>query len=495
MTKDKQFFRCLKYTINRIIYHTFKNHQAVSKGIFYLQAFFAEYPPTRRLLTRLVFTAIFLYLCIIIEKRTAMKNLLLSSFLLIGLLFAGKPIHVLTVNGSINPTTNDYLKHGIENAQNKNAQAVIIELNTPGGLLQSTRDIVSEFLNAKIPVIVFVSPQGSRAASAGVFITMAAHIAVMAPGTNIGAAHPVNSQGEMDSVMSGKVTNDAAAFIRTISEKRKRNIKWAEDAVRRSVSITETEALKEHVIDFIAPNRASLLDSLDGRKVIIEKDTLTLTTKNATIEDHSMGWQYEMLNLLSDPNISYILFLIGIYGLFFELYNPGSIFPGIAGAIAIILALYSMQTLPLNYAGLALIVVGIILFLLEIKIASYGLLSIGGAIAFFFGSIMLYQTDEPLEFVEVSLTVVIPFVIVTALFFAFVVGAGLRAQKQKVNTGEQGMIGAEGIAMTALNPSGQVRVQGEIWSAESIEGKIAKDSKITVTEIHGLMLKVKKSIS
>ncbi len=421
-----------------------------------------------------------------------MKTLTFLLLSITAILFAQQPIHLLTVNGSITPTTYDYLKHGIEYAESGNAQAVIIELNTPGGLLQATRDIVTEFLNAKIPIIVSVAPQGSRAASAGVFITMAAHIAVMAPGTNIGAAHPVSSQGEMDSVMSGKVTNDAAAFIRSISEKRKRNVEWAEDAVRSSVSITETEALKTNVIDFIASNRAALLDSLDGRTVIIGLDTLKLSTKNAVVEDHSMNWQFKMLNLLSDPNISYILFLIGIYGIFFELYNPGSIFPGIAGAISMILALYSMQTLPLNFAGLALIIVGIILFLLEIKITSYGLLSIGGAVSLFFGSIMLYQNNEPLEFVEVSLIVIIPLVISTALFFAFVVGAGLKAQKKKVETGEQGMLGMEGIAIAALNPTGQVRVHGEIWNAESTDGKIAKDSKIVVTEIHGLLLKVTK---
>ena len=401
-------------------------------------------------------------------------------------------IHLLKVNGSINPTTFDYLKHGIDNAEKENAKAVIIEINTPGGLLQATRDIVTEFLNAKVPIVVYVAPSGSRAASAGVFVTLAAHVAVMAPGTNIGAAHPVNAQGEMDSVMSGKVTNDAAAFIRTISEKRNRNVKWAEEAVRNSVSITETEALKEHVIDFIATNRSALLDSLDGRKVVIEKDTLTLATKNAVVEERAMGWQYELLNLLSDPNISYILFLIGLYGIFFELYNPGSVFPGVAGAIAIILALYAMQTLPINYAGLALIVVGIVLFLLEIKITSYGLLTIGGIISFFFGSIMLYKTDGTIEFVEISLGVIIPLVITTALFFIFVVGAGVRAQQKKVTTGESAMVGLEGIALTTLNPNGQVRVQGEIWSAESIGGKIEKNAKIVVKEIQGLTLKVQK---
>lgn len=421
-----------------------------------------------------------------------MKKIFLLPAILVGILSAQSPIHVLRINGSINPTTYDYLKHEIAVADEANAQAVIFEMNTPGGLLEATRGIVTEFLNAKVPIIVYVAPQGSRAASAGVFITMAAHIAAMAPGTNIGAAHPVSGQGEMDSVMSGKVTNDAAAFIRSISEKRKRNVKWAEEAVRNSVSITETEALNEHVIDFIASNRRALLDSLDGRKIVIEQDTITLATTSAQIVEREMSWQYDILNILSDPNISYILFLIGIYGLFFELYNPGSVFPGVAGAIALILALYSMQTLPINYAGLALIIVGIILFLLEIKITSYGLLSIGGVIALFLGSIMLYQTDGPMEFVEVSLGVIIPLVIFTALFFFFVIGAGLKAQQRKVTTGESGIVGAEAIAMTHLNPTGQVRLQGEMWAAESVSGKIEKNSKVIVTEIHGLLLKVKK---
>ncbi len=405
-----------------------------------------------------------------------------------------KSIHFLTIDGSINPVTSDYIHEGIKRAESQNAQVIIVELNTPGGLLKSTRIIVTEFLTTKVPVVVYVSPQGAQAASAGVFITLAAHIAVMAPGTNIGAAHPVSMQGEMDSVMAGKVTNDAAAFIRSISEKRHRNVQWAEDAVRNSVSITESEALKERVIDFIASNRQSLLDSLDGRSVIIEKDTVTLSTKNAEIESHEMSWQYQLLNVLSDPNVSYILFLIGIYGLFFELYNPGSIFPGVVGAITMILALYSMHTLPINYAGLALIIVGIILFLLEIKITSYGLLSVGGIIALFFGSIMLFQTDGSLEYAKVSLAVIIPLVATTALFFVVVVGAGIKAQKGKTTTGQEGMIGMEGIALTNLNPTGEVRVMGEIWKAESIEGDIKRNSKIIVTEVHGLLLKVRKHI-
>ena len=421
-----------------------------------------------------------------------MKKLLLFILCSIGPLTAQQPIHFLTINGSINPTTYDYLKHEIRHAEEERAQAVVIELNTPGGLLQATRDIVTEFLNAKVPIVVFVAPQGSRAASAGVFITMAAHIAVMAPGTNIGAAHPVNAQGEMDSVMSGKVTNDAAAFIRTISEKRHRNVAWAEEAVRNSVAITETEALENNVIDFIAANRETLLDSLDGRMIVTENDTVTLLTKDEIIVHRKMNWQYEILNLLSDPNISYILFLIGIYGIFFELYNPGSVFPGVAGAIAMILALYSMQTLPINYAGLALIIVGIVLFILEVKITSYGLLTVGGIISLFLGSIMLYQTDSSIEFVEVSLSIIIPFVAATALFFFLVIVAAVKAQRRRVTTGESAMVGETAVTMTSLNPAGEVRLHGEIWSAESVEGTIEKNVKVIVAEVHGLLLKVKK---
>jgi len=422
-----------------------------------------------------------------------MRTLAFCFALFVSIASASGPVHILTVNGSINPTTYEYLRNEIAAAEENGAQAVLVELNTPGGLLQSTRDIVTELLNAEVPVIVFVSPQGSRAASAGVFITMAAHVAAMAPGTNIGAAHPVDAQGgEMDSVMSGKVTNDAAAFIRSISEKRHRNVRWAEEAVRSSVAITENEALEQGVIDLVAEDRYALLDSLDGWMVVYEADTLVLATAGAELVERPMNWQYDILNLLSDPNISYILFLIGIYGLFFELYNPGSVFPGVAGAISIILALYSMQTLPINYAGLALIIVGIILFLLEIKVTSYGLLSIGGVIALFFGSIMLYRSDGPMEVVEVSLSVILPLVAMTAAFFFFVIGAGVKAQARKVTTGESAIVGAEAMTLGTLNPSGIVRLQGETWSAESVEGKIEKNVKVSVVEINGLLLKVRR---
>ena len=311
------------------------------------------------------------------------------------------------IDGAINPAAAEFIDQGIEKATERNAECLIIQLNTPGGLLKSTRVIVSSLLESKIPVVVYVAPGGAHAGSAGVFITLAAHIAAMAPGTNIGAAHPVTLEGQQDSVMMEKATNDAAAFIRTIAEKRNRNLAWAEEAVRKSQSITETEALDKNVIDLIAKNIDDLLSQLDGKQVETTGGTLTLHTKGARIEPMEMGWAEKILDLLSDPNIAYILFMLGVYGLMFELYNPGSIFPGIVGVISLILAFYSMHTLPINYAGLALIVFGIILFLLEIKIVSHGLLAIGGIVSLLLGSIMLIRTQSILEFVEISWFVII----------------------------------------------------------------------------------------
>ena len=401
-------------------------------------------------------------------------------------------IHLLKIDGSINPATSDYIREGVKRAEQQHATCIIIEVNTPGGLLKSTRMIVTDILTSTVPVVVYVAPSGSQSASAGVFITLAAHVAVMAPGTNIGAAHPVNMQGGMDSTMTEKVTNDAAAFIRTISEKRHRNIQWAEEAVRKSLSITETEALKKNVIDLIVQSRSELLDSLDGRTVTAGDRTIVLSTKGATIEMHEMGWQYKLLDILSDPNIAYIFMMIGMYGLLFELYNPGSIFPGVAGAISILIALYSFHTLPINYSGAALILLGIILFLLEIKITSYGLLTVGGIISLFLGSVMLINSDAWFEFQTISLEVIIPTIVCTAAFFLFAVGAGMRAQRRKPATGAEGIIGETGSTFTTLNPTGQVRVHGEIWNAESIEGDLPKGTPIVVSEMKVLMLKVKK---
>ena len=321
------------------------------------------------------------------------------------LLFIGFPVLVpaqkvvsITVDGAINPAVANFIERSIKKAEQSNAECLIIKLNTPGGLLKSTRIIVGNILEAPIPIVVYVSPNGAQAGSAGVFITMAAHVAAMAPGTNIGAAHPVSSQGGIvDSTMNQKVTNDALAFIRIIAEKRGRNKDWAEQAVSNSVSITSSEALQLKVIDLIANNSRELLTKMDGKRVELNAGTTTLHTKNSEIEELEMSFAEKVLQIISDPNLAYILLMLGFYGLLFELYSPGAIVPGIVGVIGLILGLYSLNTLPVNYAGLALIVFGIILFLLEIKVTSYGLLTIGGIIALFLGSLMLIRTDSLLH--------------------------------------------------------------------------------------------------
>jgi membrane-bound serine protease (ClpP class) len=416
--------------------------------------------------------------------------------LFLALSASAQTVHVISIDGTINPASADFIHQSIERAHEAGAEALVIRLNTPGGLLKSTRNIVTDLLTAPLPVIVYVSPSGAQSASAGAFITLAAHIAAMAPGTNIGAAHPVGMQGgEKDSIMNEKATNDAAAFIRSISEKRQRNVRWAEDAVRLSKSITETEALRDSVIDLIVPSLADLLQKIDGREVTVNEAHKTLHTANASIETVEMGWKYRILNLLSDPNIAYIFMLLGIYGLFFELYNPGAVLPGVVGVISLIIAFYSLQTLPVNYAGVALILFGILLFVLEIKITSYGLLSVGGAISLLLGSIMLIDSESSLEFIRISWGVIIPAVACTVLFFVFAIGAGVRAQRRKPVTGEEGLVGEIGEALTDIPPStttGQVRVHGEIWTARSLEGKLPAGTRVRVEKVEGLTIVVNR---
>ena len=422
-----------------------------------------------------------------------------SSFVLLCalLLFGSQRLYpqsvlAIKIDGSINPAGAEFIHNSIQQAKESGAQCLIIQLNTPGGLLKSTRVIVSDILESPVPIVVYVAPGGGHAGSAGVFITLAAHIAVMAPGTNIGAAHPVSMQGEQDSVMGEKATNDAAAFIRTIAEKRNRNLAWAEDAVRNSVSITETEALATRVIDLIAKSMDSLLVQIDGRQVQVSSGTVTLKTAGATIEQLEMGTVERLLDILSDPNIAYILFMLGIYGLLFELYNPGAILPGVVGVISLILAFYSLHTLPINYAGFALILFAIILFIAEIKVASYGLLCVGGVVSLLLGSMMLIRTDSGLEFIEISWSVIITSTALTLIFFTFIIGLGLKAQRRKPTTGSEGIIGEQGEALTAINPEGTVRVHGEIWSARSASGSIKKGAKVRVTELHGLTVTVQE---
>jgi len=316
----------------------------------------------------------------------------------------------------------------------------------------------------------------------------------MAPGTNIGAAHPVTiGEGETkDTVMLEKVTNDAAAFIRTIAEKRSRNVKWAEEAVRKSVSITETEALAQKVIDLVARNVEDLLKQIDGKEVETSTGKKKLTVKDAQIREIPVGWRYKILNILSDPNIAYILLMLGFYGLLFELYNPGTILPGVVGGICIILAFYSLHTLPVNYAGLGLIIFAIILFIAELKVQSHGLLGIGGVISLILGSVMLIETEPSFEFVRLSLSVVIPTVMLTAGFFLFAIGMGIRAQRRKPTTGREGLVGEIGVALDNLNPTGQVRIHGEIWNAEAEGGEIPSGSQVKVLKVEDLKMKVAK---
>jgi membrane-bound serine protease (ClpP class) len=421
-----------------------------------------------------------------------MKHIL-SYYLLLFLLpayISAQTVVSMKIDGPINPVVTEFIHDGIKKAKKEKAECLIIHLNTPGGLLKSTRVIISDILESPVPVIVYVAPGGSQSGSAGVFITLAAHIAAMAPGTNIGAAHPVNIQGQMDSTMSEKITNDAAAFIRSIAEKRKRNMEWAENAVRRSYSYSETEALEYKVIDLIAKNEQDLLLQVDGKQIELGSQTIILHTRDALVKTHEMGIFQKILDILSDPNIAYILMLLGFYGLLFELYNPGAIFPGILGVICLILAFYSMHSLPINYAGLALIIFGIILFLLEIKIISHGLLAIGGTISLLLGSIMLIRTTSTLEFVRISRGLIISATVVSALFFLFIIGLGLKAQRRKVVTGVEGLIGDVGEVMDDLDPFGTVLVKGETWNAESITGKISKGEKVRIKEMKNLKLYV-----
>lgn len=402
-----------------------------------------------------------------------------------------KEVMVITINGVINPVASEYIGKSVKKANEKRVEALIIELDTPGGLDTSMRNIVKDIIGSEVPVIVYVSPSGSRAASAGVFITLAAHIAAMAPSTNIGAAHPVGIGVKMDKTMAEKATNDAAAYIKSLAASRGRNAKWAEDAVRKSISATEVEALKEHIIDFVAKDLNSLLSDVDGRRVQTAFGEKILSTKNSIVLREEIGLRYKILNLISDPNIAYILMLLGFYGLFFELTNPGSIFPGVTGGICLILAFYAFQTLPVNYAGLLLILLAIILFILEVKIVSYGALTIGGVIAMIIGSLMLFESPAP--FMKLSLSIILPAVIITTLFFTLTFGLAFKAYRRKPITGSEGLVGMNGITDTDITKyGGMVLLHGERWTAYSDE-PIGKGENIIVETVSGLKVKVKKS--
>lgn len=423
---------------------------------------------------------------------------ILSMVLLSGITWAAgpapesAPILVGRIDGAIGPVTKDYVHRVLEQARVEEALCVIFTIDTPGGLDASMRSIVQEILSSPVPVVMYVSPSGGRAASAGAIICLAAHIVAMAPSTNIGAAHPVPlGQGKMDEEMLEKVTNDAAAYARGLAKDRGRDVEWAESIVRESISSTAEEVLKLGVIDFMADDLNDLVEQLDGLTVDVLGTEVTLATAAASVESlryANPSLRERFLARISDPNIAYLLMLLGIFGIFFELQNPGAIFPGVIGAIAILLAFYALQLLPVNYAGVALILLAIVMFVLEIKIPSGGMLTVGGVVAMLVGSIMFI--DSPLPFMRVSFTVIIPAVIFTALFFLFAVGMGLRAQKRKVATGEKGIVGEIGVAKSDVFDTGSVFVHGEHWNARSDE-PISIGSQVEVVAVNGMTLKVK----
>ena len=394
-----------------------------------------------------------------------------------------------TYDGVINPVSAEYLHDALASAQESGAQALIIRLNTPGGLDTSMRLIIKDITGATVPVVVYVSPSSGRAASAGVFITMAAHVAAMSPGTNIGAAHPVAmGGGEMDKTMKEKIENDSVAYIKSIAEQRGRNVTWAEDAVRKSASVTEREALKLKIVDLVVEDMPALLKRLDGRTIPLQSGPTVLHTADAAVREFPMGVRLELLKTLSDPNIAYLLMTIGTVGIMAELYNPGAILPGIVGAISLILAFYSLQSLPVNYAGVLLFLLGIVFFILEASVTSFGLLAIGGVISMLLGSVMLIKTD--VEFLQISWSVILPVVALAAAFSLFIVGMGVRAMRRRPATGREEMVGLVGIVKTALTPHGQLAVHGELWEAIS-ERPLQPGDKAEVIRVEGLRLHVK----
>src|SRR6266540_1628885 len=358
------------------------------------------------------------------------------------------PVDLIKIEGAISPVTLRLVESALDRARLDGAQALVIQLDTPGGVQTCALPISQRMLNAEIPVIVYVGPTGARAASAGVFLTLAAHVAAMAPATNIGAAHPVAIGGGGDKESMKKVANDAAAFIRTVALERGRNADWAEKSVRQSVSITEREAVRLKVVDLVADSVPDLLAKIDGRTVKTTRGTVTFSTRTAVVKPIEIGFRDRVLNVITDPNVAYVLMMLGMLGLFFELSNPGVILPGVIGGISLILAFFAFQSLPINYAGLLLILFGIVLLIAEIKIASHGVLTIGGVIAIVLGSLMLINTPElPLP---VSWKVIVPVVAATTGIFVFAISAGIRAQMRRPATGSEGLIGQVGVVRTPV---------------------------------------------
>ena len=423
------------------------------------------------------------------------KIILRTIFLVIFLLnfisnSSAEQIDIIKISDPITPAVAEFIVRSIDEVEASFAECIIIQIDTPGGLDLSMRQIVKKILSSRVPVVVYVSPSGARAASAGLFVTIAAHISAMAPGTNIGAAHPVNiGGGDMGRDMSEKVENDAAAYAESIALKRNRNKHWVSKAVRESVSISEVDALKKNVIDLISPEINKLIEDIDGRNVETVSGMIKLNTKGLTVNIKKMGIRESVLKAISNPNIAYILLMIGIAGLYFELSNPGVIFPGVVGGLSLLLAFYSLQSLSANYTGVMLILLGVIFFIVEFKVISYGLLSIAGIVAITIGSLMLFQFSD--AYLQLSWAVIISSVGLTALFFIVLMGLIVKAQKGKPETGMDGLIGMTGKALDDFDKNGKVFVHGEYWDAR-ISAPISKGANIRVVKAEGMILTVEK---
>ena len=433
---------------------------------------------------------------------------------------AGKVV-LLNISGAIGPATSDYVHRGLEKSKDAGAVLVVLRMDTPGGLDTAMRKIIQDIIASPVPVVTFVSPSGARAASAGAYILLASHIAAMAPATNVGAATPVHIGGVPDPGggskppekqkddkqdkdkndkdkkdkpakagkpgMEEKALNDAIAYIRGLAQMRGRNVEWAEKAVREADSISAEEAVKQNVADLIADDNADLLKKLDGRKLKLQGRDITLKTQGVELQAYEPDWRNRMLAVISDPNVAYILMLLGIYGLFFELWNPGYVLPGVVGGICLLLALYAFQVLPINFAGLGLIILGIAFMVAEAFMPSFGALGIGGVIAFVVGSIILMDTD--VEGYTIAWPLIAAVAAVSAAFFIGVVIMAMKARKRRVVSGQEEMIGALGEALENFKDAGRVRVHSEEWQAHS-NVALKRGQKVKVMALEGLLLKV-----
>ncbi len=399
-------------------------------------------------------------------------------------------VHQIKIQGIIGPPVSQFISESITRAGEDRAEALVLLLDTPGGLDSSMRSIVKSIMDSAVPVITYVYPSGARAASAGTIILIASHVAAMAPGTNVGAAHPVNIGGEkQDKEMMAKVLHDAEAYARSLASKRGRNAEWAAKAVRQSVSVTGEEALAAHVIDLVAVDVEDLLHKVDGKTVEVRNKRVTLRTAGARTVSKDMPFRFKLLSYLSDPNIAYLLMMIGFYGILFEIFSPGTVFPGVIGGICLILAFYAFQTIPISYAGLALIALGIVFFILEVKVVSYGMLSVAGIASIVIGSIML--VDVPVAWLAISWKTILLVVVLTMIFFLAVLSYAVKAQLSKVKTGREGLVGESGTARSDLSPAGRVFVHGELWDAVS-DDPVKAGERIVVVSIQDMVLKVKR---